>query len=136
MDTLLSYVSFTNSDILLGLSNDPRNLFLNYQHLFCHCYHISQLMRYYRACGSYHNTNNCRQNTTRKTQLKRELIQMLRNGKQFLAPSVLLLVKKWFLYLKLLKEWNKYLQAVKFVTICVLNCLFQFAFHNHMIANH
>ena len=54
LDTFLSYVSFTNSDILLGLSNNPRNLFLNYQHLFCHCYHISQLRGYYRACGSCH----------------------------------------------------------------------------------
>jgi hypothetical protein len=45
-------------------------------------------------------------------------------------------VNTLFLYLQLLKEWNKYLQAVKFVTICVLNCLSQIAFHNHMIANH
>jgi hypothetical protein len=27
-------------------------------------------------------------------------------------------VNTLFLYLQLLKEWNKYLQAVKFVTIC------------------
>jgi hypothetical protein len=37
LDTFLSYVSFTNSDILLGLSNNPRNLYLNYQHLLWHC---------------------------------------------------------------------------------------------------